>query len=101
MVAGAAAQKLAANLDKEQEVLMNIADMLIDVYTSETALLRTQKLTETYGEITASFQADIMHTYIYDAATRINKNGKDALNAFAEADELRMMHMGLKRFTNS
>jgi hypothetical protein len=37
--------------------------------------------------------------YLYDAADRINKSGKDALNSFADGDELRMMHIGLKRFT--
>ncbi len=40
-------------------------------------------------------------TFIYDAADRINKAGKDALNSFAEGDELRMMHIGLKRFTKA
>jgi hypothetical protein len=42
---------------------------------------------------------DIVRTYIYDAADRINKSAKDALNSFAEGDELRMMHIGIKRFT--
>ena len=42
-----------------------------------------------------------MRTYIYDAADRINKNAKDALNAFADGDELRMMHIGIKRFTKA
>ena len=99
MVAGAAVQKLMMQLDKEQEVLMNIADMAIEVYNAESALLRLMKLTETRGEIAVGVQADIARTYIYDAADRINKAGKDALNSFAEGDELRMMHIGLKRFT--
>ncbi len=99
MVAGAAVQKLMMQLDKEQEVLMNIADMSIEVFNAECALLRVMKLTDTRGEVATSIQADIMHTYIYDAADRINKAGKDALNSFAEGDELRMMHIGLKRFT--
>ncbi len=99
MVAGAAVQKLMMQLDKEQEVLMNIADMAIEVYNAESALLRLIKLTETKGEVAVSIQADITRTYLYDAADRINKAGKDALNSFAEGDELRMMHIGLKRFT--
>ena len=99
MVAGAAVQKLMMQLDKEQEVLMNIADMAIDVYNAESALLRLMKLTETKGETAVTIQADITRTYIYDAADRINKAGKDALNSFADGDELRMMHIGLKRFT--
>src|SRR4030095_4163434 len=92
-------QKLMMNLEKEQELLMNLADMAIDTYNAESALLHVIKLTETYGETSAALQIDMMRTYLYDAADRINKTGKDALNAFAEGDELRMMHIGLKRFT--
>ena len=99
MVAGAAVQKLMMQLDKEQEVLMNIADMSIEVFNAESALLRVMKLTQTKGETACSIQTDMMHAYIYDAADRINKAGKDALNSFSEGDELRMMHIGLKRFT--
>ena len=99
LVAGAAVQKLMMNLDKEQEVLMNIADMAIDAYNAESALLRLMKMTENAGSDAAALQSDITNVYIYDAADRISKNGKDALNAFAEGDELRMMHIGLKRFT--
>ncbi|MEN9298195.1 MAG: hypothetical protein RLZZ429_508 [Bacteroidota bacterium] len=99
MVAGAAVQKLMMQLEKEQEVLMNIADMAIETYNAESALLRVMKLTEQKGEAAVKLQTDIMRTYLYDAADRINKAGKDALNSFAEGDELRMMHIGLKRFT--
>jgi alkylation response protein AidB-like acyl-CoA dehydrogenase len=99
MVAGAAVQKLMMQLEKEQEVLMNIADMAIEAFHAESALLRVIKLTESKGEAAAALQTDIMRVYLYDAADRINKAGKDALNSFAEGDELRMMHIGLKRFT--
>jgi len=99
MVAGAAVQKLMMQLEKEQEVLMNIADMAIETYNAESALLRVMKLSEQKGEAAVKLQTDIMRTYLYDAADRINKAGKDALNSFADGDELRMMHIGLKRFT--
>ena len=101
MVAGAAVQKLMMQLDKEQEVLMNIADMAIEVFNAESALLRVMKLSDSKGAEQVSIQTDIMRTYLYDAADRINKAGKDALNSFAEGDELRMMHIGLKRFTKA
>ncbi len=99
MVAGAAVQKLMMQLDKEQEILMNIADMAIETYNAESALLRVMKLADTRGEAAVAVETDIMRTYLYDAADRINKAGKDALNSFADGDELRMMHIGLKRFT--
>jgi alkylation response protein AidB-like acyl-CoA dehydrogenase len=99
MVAGAAVQKLMMQLDKEQEILMNIADMAIEVFHAESALLRVMKLANSKGATAVSLQTDMMRTYLYDAADRINKAGKDALNSFADGDELRMMHIGLKRFT--
>lgn len=99
MVAGAAVQKLMMQLDKEQEILMNIADMAIEVFHAESALMRVMKLASLKGDAAVAIQNDIMRTYLYDAADRINKAGKDALNSFAEGDELRMMHIGLKRFT--
>ncbi|MDE3235101.1 MAG: acyl-CoA dehydrogenase family protein [Bacteroidota bacterium] len=99
MTAGAAVQKLMMQLEKEQEVLMNIADMAIEIYHSESALLRVMKLVDQKGEASVGAEIDMMRTYIYDAADKINKAGKDALNSFAEGDELRMMHIGLKRFT--
>jgi alkylation response protein AidB-like acyl-CoA dehydrogenase len=99
MVAGAAVQKLMMQLDKEQEILMNIADMSIVTYHAESALLRCMKLVEKNGEAATSVQLDMMRAFMYDAADAINKAGKDALNSFADGDELRMMHIGLKRFT--
>ncbi|MBP6144667.1 MAG: acyl-CoA dehydrogenase family protein, partial [Sediminibacterium sp.] len=99
MVAGAAVQKLMMTLSKEQEILMNIADMSIVTYHAESALLRLEKLSKTKSEAELAVQTAIVKTYIYDAADAINKAGKDALNSFAEGDELRMMHIGLKRFT--
>jgi len=101
MVAGAAVQKLMMNIDKEQEILMNIADMTINTFIAESALLRVIKLTGLHGVNATALQKDMMQTFLSDAADIINKAGKDALNAFADGDELRMMHVGLKRFTKT
>jgi len=99
MTAGSAVQKLMMQLPKEQEILMGISDMMIETYVSESLLLRTQKLVELKGEENCQVEIAIMKSYIYDACDKINKSGKDILNSFAEGDELRMMLMGLKRFT--
>jgi hypothetical protein len=99
MVSGAAVQKLMVKLESEQEILMNIADMAIETFNAESALLRAMKLSDQRGAESVSFELDIMRTYLYDAADRVNKFGKDAINGFAEGDELRMMLLGLKRFT--
>jgi alkylation response protein AidB-like acyl-CoA dehydrogenase len=101
MTAGAAVQKLMMKIESEQEVLMNIADMAIETYNAESALLRAMKLSDQRGEAACQFELDIMRTYLYDVADSINKHGKDAINAFAEGDEQRMMLLGLKRFTKA
>ncbi len=101
MVAGSAAQKLMMELAKEQEVLMNIADMLIDLYVAESVQLRVEKLVSMRGEAACKEQIEIMRVYINDAADRINKNGKEAINSYSSGDEQRMMLMGLKRFTKT
>ena len=98
MCAGAAAQKLMMKLESEQEILMNIADMVIDTFQAESMLLRAMKM-QNNGHANADLALDATRTFIFDAADRISHAGKEALNAFAEGDEQRMMLMGLKRFT--
>lgn len=99
MVAGAAVQKLMMGLAKEQEILMNVADMLIELYTVESLQLRVEKLVKIRGEEACKLQLDMLRITVYDSADRIAKAGKDAINSFAEGDEQRMMQMGLRRFT--
>jgi alkylation response protein AidB-like acyl-CoA dehydrogenase len=101
MVAGGAVQKLMMKLEQEQEVLMNLADMGIEIFHAESALLRAMRLCQERGEAAVALQIDIARTYLYDAADRINKSGKDAINAFASGDEQRMMLLGLQRFTKA
>ncbi|HEX2536050.1 MAG TPA: acyl-CoA dehydrogenase family protein [Chitinophagaceae bacterium] len=97
LTAGAAVQKLMMQLEKEQEVLMNIADMALETFVAESLLLRVQKM----GAAEGSVHRDILACYLYDAADRIHKYGKDAVNAFSDGDEQRMILMGLKRFTKA
>ncbi|MBM71503.1 MAG: acyl-CoA dehydrogenase [Crocinitomicaceae bacterium] len=99
MVAGSAAQKLMMSLAKEQEILMGIADMTIWTYTAESIVLRVQKLHKSQGAEAAALPIEVMQTYIHSAADKINVSGRDALMGFAEGDELKMMLMGMKRFT--
>jgi alkylation response protein AidB-like acyl-CoA dehydrogenase len=101
LVAGAAVQKYMTALDREQEILMNVADMFINTFLAESGLLRLMKLTETYGESATRYQRDIVYTYVYDAAERILRAGKESINKFAEGDELNMIQIGLKRFTKT
>jgi alkylation response protein AidB-like acyl-CoA dehydrogenase len=97
LVAGAAAKTLTTSLAKEQEVLMNIADIAMEAYVTESMLLRVDKMKSMDKNV--ELQEAMMRVYIYDAADRIHKWGKDAINAFAEGDEQRGMLMGIKRFS--
>jgi hypothetical protein len=100
MCAGAAVQKLTTKIEGEQEILMYLADMAIDTFQVECALLRAIKMQERNNEH-AAVALDAASVFLADAADRIHHNGKNAINAFAEGDEQRMMLMGLKRFTKT
>jgi alkylation response protein AidB-like acyl-CoA dehydrogenase len=99
MVAGGAVQKLMMKIEGEQEVLMHIADMSIKTFVTESCLLRAIKLHNLHSEAGASDAIDMMRIYLNDAVDTVNKHGKEAINAFADGDEQRMMLLGLKRFT--
>ncbi len=104
MVAGAAVQKLMLTLEKEQEILMNVADMLMDMFVAESLLLRIKKLAIRDGinskEALPNFiYNDFLKVFFTDATDRLNKAGKTAITSFADGDEMRMMLLGLKRFT--
>ena len=101
MVAGSAVQKLMQTLAKEQEILMNIADVAIWTYLAESVYLRVQKKIDSQGEAACEHDIAIAKTYFYDTADKIAKAAKDAIQSFAEGDEARMMLMGLKRFTKT
>ncbi len=101
LTAGAAVQKLMMKLESEQEILMHIADMAMITFHVESALLRAMKLSDIKNENELVFELDILRTFLYDSADKIDKHGKDAINAFAEGDEQRMLLMGLKRFTKA
>ena len=99
MVAGAAIQKYAASIQNQQELMMNVADMLMYTYAAESTLLRIEKMSTIYDEQKMSLYKDLLNVFLYDTAHAINKVGNDAVNSFAESDEQTAMLMGMKRFT--
>lgn len=99
LVAGGAVQKLMQKLESEQEILMHAADVLADILQMESSLLRAEKLVNLHGLEASQLYVDMVKCFFFDAMDRINVAGKSGLAAFAEGDELRMMAMGLKRFT--
>ncbi|MBO3270350.1 MULTISPECIES: acyl-CoA dehydrogenase family protein [Hymenobacter] len=99
MVAGTAVQKYMNSLAKEQEILMNIADMAIKTYVAESTILRVEKEANEKGEEALATQIDIARVYLADAVDIVNKAGKDAIASMVEGDEQRLLSLGLKRFT--
>ena len=99
MVAGAALQKFGAELEEHQQLLTAASNILIEIYMAESALLRTEKNAKRFGEDTQKEQIAMTQLYLYNAVEIISKSAKEGIISFAEGDELRMMLMGLKRFT--
>lgn len=104
MVAGAAAKMqmdAKVNLKEEQEVLMNVADMMIDCFLAESLLLRIEKL---HGsdkrKVDQEVYDAILRVFFTDANDRLRKNAQDAIVSFAEEDLVNTFLLGLKRFTN-
>ncbi len=99
MVAGKAAQDMGPKLNDEQEILMNIADMLIEVYAAESALLRAEKLISTKGEAACKLQVNAAKIYLSEAVEKVSLAGRTAITSFVSGDEMKVMLMGMKRFT--
>ena len=99
MIAGKAVEKFGMELDSQQELLMLVADMIIEVYVAESAILRAEKLANKNGEESASCQIAMAKLNLFNAVEKIGKAGKASVISIVEGDEQRMMLMGLKRFT--
>ena len=102
LVAGAAVKYQMdgkINLRDEQEIMMNVADIMTELYAAESVLLRVQKLAMTKSHDEIANQINIMKVVFNDANDKVAKFAKDALASFAEGDELSIMLMGVKRFT--
>ncbi|KAA6439597.1 acyl-CoA dehydrogenase [Dyadobacter flavalbus] len=101
MIAGAAVQKFMMKLSEEQEIIMNLADMIIETYVAESVLLRVEKRIGLLGTDANALQKDMAIVYLNKAVEKVNNAGRSAITSFAEGDELRVMLMGLKRFTKT
>ena len=101
MVLGTAAQKYMMELANQQEVLLNCADIIMDAYQMETAILRAKKYAEANGEEAAGRYIDMASVYCNDAMQRVEAAAKNTIAAIAEGDEGRTLLVALKRFTKN
>jgi alkylation response protein AidB-like acyl-CoA dehydrogenase len=99
MVGGKAAMALQDRIEDEQEIMMNLADVMIEIYAAESVLLRTEKLVSQRGEAACAAQIAMSRIYLYEAIDKVDAAAKEAIVSFAKGDEQKVMLMGLKRFT--
>ena len=99
MTLGTAAQKYMMKLSDQQEILMGIADIIMDTYAMETSILRARKLVASRGESASERYLDMTRVFCNDAVERIEARAKSTLSGMAEGDELRTLLAALRRFT--
>ena len=95
MLMGVAYQKYMLEMEKQQEVLANITDVIMDIFAMESALLRTQKLAESGKGANA---ADMTAVLVRDAMAHIDVTARIVLAACSEGDTLRTNLVVLRRF---
>ncbi|MCB0639268.1 MAG: acyl-CoA dehydrogenase, partial [Lewinella sp.] len=102
MVAGGAAKMQMdgqLSLKEEQEILMNVANMMNDLFQAESILLRVMQLQDMDKRHDQAIYDAILRVFLTDATARIAKEGQDAVASFTEGDLQRTFLMGLKRYT--
>ena len=99
MVAGGAVQKYGPQLEDHQQLLIAAADILIEIYMAESAVLRTEKNCNRFGKETQTEQIAMTQLYLYKAVDIIQSRGKEVIISFSKGDEQKGLLMGLKRFT--
>ena len=101
LVLGTAAQKYMMALSEQQEVLLNCADIIMEAYQMETAILRAKKYADANGEDAAATYVDMASVYCNDAMQRVEAKAKNTIAAISEGDEGRTLQVALKRFTKN
>ncbi|MCH2021733.1 MAG: acyl-CoA dehydrogenase family protein [Saprospiraceae bacterium] len=98
-VSGATIQSLMQDLEHEQEILMNMADIMSEIYLCESAVLATTKACNVRGEEACKGEITMTSLYINDAIERCALHAKNAISSWADGDTKRMLMLGIKRFT--
>lgn len=99
MVGGLAVQKYGMALEKNQEVLSNLADIMIQIFAGESGLLRTQKLIAKSGEEKAKNAIQVTTVFVHEAFDKIEAYAKEALSTMEEGDVLRTQLSILKKLS--
>ena len=101
LISGAAVKTFGIALKDEQEIMMHAADVMMNIYILESMILRTEKKVERLGEQKAQAEIAMTRCFLEESLAKCSAAGREAISSFAEADELNMLLLGLKRFTKS
>jgi alkylation response protein AidB-like acyl-CoA dehydrogenase len=99
MIAGKAVETFGMELEEHQQLILAAAEVLIEIYMAESALIKAEKVAEMSSVDAAKGQIAMAKLNLSHAVEIINTKGKEAIVYISEGDEQRMMLMGLKRFT--
>ena len=99
MISGKAVETFGMQLEEQQQLVLNVADIMIQIYVAESTLLKTEKLMKKTSPENCEGQIAISKLNLFNAVDIINSKGKECIFSFTEGDEQRMLLMGLKRFT--
>ena len=99
MLSGAGLKKYGMDLENHQEVLLSISDILIEIYMSESAILRTEKNCKRYGAEKYSAQIAASRLYLFEACELIISKSRELIFSLSDGSEQKFLLMGLKRFT--
>ena len=101
LIAGKSVEKFGKNIAEEQEIMINLANMIIQVYVLESTILKTEKLTNKLGKDLCHENILMTVNFTQTSINYIQSNAKECIYSMSENDELKILMLGLKRFTKS
>ena len=99
MVAGKAVENFGMDLENHQQLVLTAAEIMIEIYTAESAILKAEKVSKMTSEKESEGQIAMAKLNLFYAVEKINFLGKEGIVYFSKGDEQTMLLMGLKRFT--
>ena len=102
MLLGSAAQQAMGgqlNLKTEQEILMNLSDIIIEIFNAESTLMRVLKIAESYQDKDLDLYNAILKTHLHDATGRVTKHATDAIASFIPTEMQGAFVSGVRKYT--
>ena len=99
MINGFAVEKFGKDLDKHQQTILALADILMEIYMAESALLRTEKNAIKFGEKELKIQIDMSKLYLYNSVDIVSKACRQIIVSISRGSKQKMLLKGLNKFT--